>query len=37
VFAAQLGRFLRQRWVRGVAGGLVAAFGVYTLITPFIQ
>jgi sulfite exporter TauE/SafE len=36
VFAAQLGRFLRQRWVRGVAGSLVAAFGVYTLITPLI-
>jgi len=37
VFAAQLGRFLRQRWVRGVAGGLVALFGLYTLLTPFIK
>lgn len=35
VFAAQLGRFLRQKWVRGLAGGLVIAFGFYTLSLPF--
>ncbi|MGD9889202.1 MAG: sulfite exporter TauE/SafE family protein [Halothiobacillaceae bacterium] len=37
VFAAQLGRFLRQNWVRGVAGGMVVLFGLYTLLTPFIK
>ncbi len=37
VFAAQLGRFLRQAWVRGVAGGMVALFGLYTLLMPFIK
>ncbi|MEW6729663.1 MAG: sulfite exporter TauE/SafE family protein, partial [Pseudomonadota bacterium] len=36
VFAAQLGRFLRKSWVRGVAGGMVALFGLYTALLPFI-
>jgi sulfite exporter TauE/SafE len=34
VFAAQLGRFLRKPWVRGVAGGAVVLFGVYTALLP---
>ena len=37
VFAAQLGRFLRKRWVRGMAGGAVALFGLYTALLPFIH
>ena len=37
VFAAQLGRFLRKPWVRALAGGLVALFGVYTVLIPFMK
>ena len=37
VFAAQLGRFLRKPWVRGVAGGMVLLFGIYTIFVPFIK
>ena len=37
VFAAQLGRFLRKPWVRGVAGGMVLLFGIYTVLVPFIK
>lgn len=35
VFAAQLGRFLRQSWVRALAGGAVVLFGIYTALLPF--
>ena len=31
-FAAQLAAFVRRRWVRRVAGGMVVAFGVYQLL-----
>lgn len=37
VFAAQLGRFLRKPWVRGLAGGAVALFGLYTALLPVIH
>ncbi|MEW5838515.1 MAG: sulfite exporter TauE/SafE family protein [Pseudomonadota bacterium] len=37
VFAAQLGRFLRKPWVRGLAGGMVLLFGIYTILVPFIK
>ncbi|MFZ5579540.1 MAG: sulfite exporter TauE/SafE family protein [Pseudomonadota bacterium] len=37
VFAAQLGRFLRKRWVRGAAGGAVALFGIYTGLQPWLN
>lgn len=37
VFAAQLGRFLRKPWVRGLAGGAVTLFGLYTALLPFIN
>lgn len=37
VFAAQLGRFLRQAWVRGLAGGAVVLFGGYTVLIPLIH
>ncbi len=33
-FATQLGRWLRNPWVRRGAGALVVAFGVYTLLLP---
>ncbi|MEW6766118.1 MAG: sulfite exporter TauE/SafE family protein [Pseudomonadota bacterium] len=35
-FAAQLGRFLRTPWVRGLAGGLVSLFGLYTALQPLL-
>ncbi len=37
VFAAQLARFLRQAWVRALAGTLVIGLGIYTLSLPFIR
>jgi len=37
VFAAQVGQFMRQRWVKTVAGGSVVAFGLYTLAAPLRQ
>ncbi|MGC9458161.1 MAG: sulfite exporter TauE/SafE family protein [Halothiobacillaceae bacterium] len=34
VFAAQVSQFMRQRWVKNVAGGSVILFGLYTLAMP---
>ncbi|MCG5514718.1 MULTISPECIES: sulfite exporter TauE/SafE family protein [unclassified Ectothiorhodospira] len=35
VFAARLARFVRKPWVRGIAGGAVAAYGVYMLFVSW--
>ncbi|MCG5496187.1 sulfite exporter TauE/SafE family protein [Ectothiorhodospira haloalkaliphila] len=36
VFAARLASFVRKPWVRGIAGGAVAGYGVYMLFVSWV-